>query len=82
MPARFPSLSRSGTSICKRNIAIGATEVLSLLVGTIYGSAGVKIIELAMGVAGGKLNTLYFVLSAKAAAIVLRRVVIAGISRP
>jgi len=36
----------------------------------------------AMGVAGGNANTLYLVLSAKALAMLLRRVVIAGISPP
>jgi hypothetical protein len=57
MPARFPALSKRGTSTCNRNIAIGATEVLSLFVGTMYGSEGVRIRLLATGVAGGKANT-------------------------
>ena len=82
MPARLPSLSSNGTIIEIVKFAIGATEVLSLLVGTIYGSAGVTITELAIGVAGGNANTEYLVLSARAAAMLDRRVVIAGISPP
>jgi hypothetical protein len=47
-----------------------------------YGSAGVMITELAIGVEGGKENTLYLVLSVRADAMLDRRVVIAGISPP
>jgi hypothetical protein len=47
-----------------------------------YGSAGVTITLLAIGVAGGNANTLYLVLSARAVAILLLSVVIAGISPP
>jgi hypothetical protein len=57
MPARLPSLSSNGTRIEILKLAIGAIEVLSLLVGTMYGSAGLTMTELAMGVAGGKENT-------------------------
>ena len=45
-----------------------------------YGSAGVIITELAIGVAGGYENTEYFVLSVSALAIEALRVVIAVIS--
>jgi hypothetical protein len=62
--------------------ARGATDVRSLLVGVMYGSLGLRIRLFAMGEAGGKLNTDHFVLSVSAAAIELRRVVIAGISPP
>jgi hypothetical protein len=64
-----------------KKFARGAT-FLALLLGTRYGSAGLKIKLLAMGVAGGNEKTDHFVLSVSAAAIVLRRVVIAGISPP
>jgi len=57
MPARLPSLSSNGTRIEILKLAIGAIEVLSLLVGTMYGSAGLTMTEFAMGVAGGKENT-------------------------
>ena len=53
-----------------------------LLLGVRYGSAGLTITLLAIGVAGGKLNTEYLVLSVSAAAIVLRRVVMDAISPP
>ena len=45
-----------------------------------YGSAGVMITELAIGVAGGNENTEYFVLSVSALAIEALRAVIAVIS--
>jgi hypothetical protein len=47
-----------------------------------YGSAGVRIKLFATGVAGGKENTEYRELSVRADAIVVRSVVIAGISQP
>lgn len=65
-----------------KKLASGATDVRSLFVGVMYGSAGLKIRLFAMGVAGGKENTLHLVLSVSAEAIEARRVVIAGISPP
>ena len=54
--------------------------ICELLLGERYGSLGLITTEFAIGVAGGKLNTEYFVLSTKAAAIVARNVVMdAGI---
>ena len=47
-----------------------------------YGSAGVMITELAIGVAGGNENTEYFELSVSALAMEALRVVMAVISRP
>tara|TARA_R110000822_G_scaffold43919_1_gene118210 strand:+ start:514 stop:885 length:372 start_codon:yes stop_codon:yes gene_type:complete len=82
MPARLPSLSSNGTRIEILKLAKGATEVRSLFVGTMYGSAGVTITLLAIGVAGGYENTDHFVLSVRAAAIDARNVVMAGISPP
>jgi hypothetical protein len=63
-------------------LAKGETVVRSLLVGVMYGSAGLITKLLAIGLAGGKLKTDHLVLSVSAAAIVDRRVVIAGISPP
>jgi hypothetical protein len=82
IPARLPSLSNNGTRIEILKLAKGATEVRSLLVGVMYGSAGVTITELAIGVAGGNENTEYLVLSVRALAIEALRVVIAVISPP
>ena len=75
-------MSSNGTRIEIWKLAKGATEVRSLLVGVMYGSDGEIIRLLAIGDAGGKLNTDHFVLSVRAAAIVDLRVVIAGISYP
>ena len=75
-------MSSNGTRIVIVKFANGATDVRSLFVGVMYGSLGLKIRLLAMGVAGGNEKTDHFVLSVSAAAIVLRRVVIAGISPP
>jgi hypothetical protein len=50
-----------------------------LLVGVMYGSAGLTMQLFAIGDAGGKENTLHLVLSVSAEAIEARRVVIAGI---
>jgi hypothetical protein len=66
----------------KIKLASGAIDVRSLLVGVMYGSAGLITRLLAIGVAGGKLKTDHLVLSVSAAAIEARRVVIAGISPP
>jgi hypothetical protein len=64
-------------------LAIGEIEEYWLLLGVIYGSAGLTMTLLAMGVAGGYEKILHLVLSVKAVAIELRRVVIAnGISPP
>jgi hypothetical protein len=82
IPARLPWLSSKGTRIEIVKLAMGATVVRSLLVGIMYGSAGVKIRLLAIGVAGGKENTEYKELSVNADAIDVRSVVIAGISPP
>ena len=54
IPARLPSLSRSGTMMLIIKLANGATVVRSLLVGVMYGSAGITITELGIGLAGGK----------------------------
>ena len=54
-----------------------------LFVGVKYGSAGDSTTLLTIGVAGGKLNVEYFVLSTKAAAMVARSVEIAAmVSQP
>jgi hypothetical protein len=47
-----------------------------------YGSAGLMITELAIGLAGGYENIDHFVLSVRAEAMLDRRVVIAGIAYP
>lgn len=52
------------------------------MVGVIYGSAGVTITLLAIGVAGGNENTEYFELSVRADAMLERSVVMAVISPP
>ncbi len=49
----------------------------ALLEGVMYGSAGLTITLLAIGVAGGNAKTEYFVLSVRAAAMPARSVVIA-----
>ena len=82
MPARLPSLSSNGTRIEILKLAIGLIVVRSLLVGVMYGSAGVTMTLLAIGVAGGKLNTEYFELSVRADAMLERSVVMAVISPP
>ena len=61
-------------------LAIGAIEFCALLFGTIYGSDGFTVTELAIGVLGGKANVEYFVLSTSAVAIVVRRVVMAAVT--
>ena len=63
-------------------LAKGATDVRSLLVGVMYGSAGLIITELAIGLAGGYENTDHLELSVRAEAMLDRRVVMAGISPP
>ena len=82
IPARLPWLSRRGTRIEIVKFAKGATDVRSLLVGVIYGSAGLMITELAIGLVGGYENTDHLELSVRAEAMLDRRVVIAGISPP
>ena len=75
-------MSSNGTRMVIVKLARGATDVRSLLVGVMYGSAGLTMTLLAIGVAGGNENTLHLVLSVSAEAIEARRVVIAGISPP
>ena len=75
-------MSSNGTRMVIVKLANGATDVRSLLVGVMYGSAGLTMTLLAIGVAGGNENTLHFVLSVSAEAIEARRVVIAGIAYP
>ena len=75
-------MSSNGTRIVIVKLAKGEMLVLSLLVGVMYGSLGLTMTELAIGVAGGNENTLHLVLSVSAEAIEARRVVIAGISPP
>jgi hypothetical protein len=57
IPARLPSLSSNGTRIVILKLANGLIVVRSLLLGVMYGSAGLRITELAIGVAGGNANT-------------------------
>ena len=75
-------MSSNGTRMVIVKLANGATDVRSLFVGVMYGSLGLKMRLLAMGVAGGNENTDHLVLSVSAEAIEARRVVIAGISPP
>jgi predicted neutral ceramidase superfamily lipid hydrolase len=83
MPIRFEALSNIGTVIIILKLAIGDIVACLLLLGVRYGSAGATTTLLATIVLGGKLNVLQTELLAKAAAIVLRSVVIAaGIIRP
>lgn len=79
MPLRLPSLSNNGTRIETLKLAVGAMVLAMLLLGSMYGSAGVTMTELAIGVAGGKLNTEYLVLSVRAVASVALRVEMAVI---
>ena len=75
-------MSSNGTRIEILKLAIGLIVEYVLLLGVMYGSAGVTITLLAIGVAGGKLNTEYFELSVRAVAIDERSVVMAVISPP
>ena len=63
-------------------LAIGEIDACHPLDGEIYGSEGLKITLLGITVAGGKLNTEYFVLSVSAEAIPARSVDMAAISPP
>jgi hypothetical protein len=74
----LPSLSSNGTKIFISKDASGEILICELLFGERYGSDGLTTTEFAIGVLGGKLNTEYFVLSTKAAAIVARSVVMAA----
>ena len=79
MPCKLPSLSNIGIVTIILKLAIGDIPAWLLLLGVRYGSAGATITLLATIVAGGKANVEY-VASARAAAIVVRNVVIgAGI---
>jgi predicted neutral ceramidase superfamily lipid hydrolase len=72
-----------GTVIIILKLASGAIVACALLLGVRYGSAGATTTLLATIVLGGKLKVDQTELLAKAAAIVLRSVVIAaGIIRP
>jgi hypothetical protein len=62
--------------------AIGETVACQPLDGEMYGSEGLKITLLAMGVDGGKAKTEYFVLSVRAEAMPARSVEMAAISPP
>jgi predicted neutral ceramidase superfamily lipid hydrolase len=84
MPCRLPSLLNIGTVIIILKLAIGDIVAFLLLLGVRYGSAGATTTLLATIVLGGKLKVDQTELLAKAAAIVLRSVVMAavGIIRP
>ena len=57
MPLRFPSLSNKGTRIDILKLAIGEMVFCILLLGSMYGSLGVTMTELGIGLAGGNENT-------------------------
>jgi predicted neutral ceramidase superfamily lipid hydrolase len=78
MPCKLPSLENIGTVIIILKLAIGAIVACLLLLGVRYGSAGATTTLLATIVLGGKLKVLQTALLAKAAAIVLRSVVMAA----
>jgi len=65
-----------------RKLAIGATLMCLLFVGTMYSASGLTITELANTVLGGNAKTWYLVLSTKAVAKVVRRVVIGVVITP
>jgi predicted neutral ceramidase superfamily lipid hydrolase len=79
MPCRLPSLENIGTVIIILKLAKGEMPACELLLGVMYGSAGATTTLLATIVLGGKLKVDQTELLAKAAAIVLRSVVIAGV---
>jgi predicted neutral ceramidase superfamily lipid hydrolase len=78
MPCKLPSLENIGTVIIILKLAIGAIVACLLLLGVRYGYAGATTTLLATIVLGGKLKVLQTALLAKAAAIVLRSVVMAA----
>ena len=82
MPCRLPSLSNIGIVTIILKLASGDIPAWLLLLGVRYGSEGAIITLFASIVLGGKAKVDQLA-SARAAAIVLRSVVIgAGISRP
>jgi len=82
MPCRLPSLSNIGIVTIILKFAKGEMLALLLLLGVKYGSAGATTTLFANKLLGGKAKTEKLA-SARAAAIVARRVVIgAGISPP
>ena len=78
MPIKFAWLSNIGTTIIILKFARGAIVERELLLGVIYGSAGATVTLLANTVLKGYAEVLQAEL-ASAAAIVLRRVVIAAV---
>jgi predicted neutral ceramidase superfamily lipid hydrolase len=79
MPCRLPSLENIGTVIIILKLAIGDIVACLLLLGVRYGSAGETTTLFATIVLGGKLKVDQTELLAKAAAIVLRSVVMAAV---
>jgi len=78
MPFKLPSLSKRGQVITNLKLAKGLIEICELLLGVKYGLSGLTITELARTVAGGNAKVCHLVLSTKAVAKVVLRVVIAG----
>jgi hypothetical protein len=79
MPFKLPSLSKRGHVIISLKLAKGLIEICELLFGVKYGLSGLTITELARTVAGGNAKVCHLVLSTKAVAKVVLRVVIAGV---
>jgi hypothetical protein len=79
MPFKLPSLSNKGHVIISLKLAKGLIEICELLLGVRYGLSGLTITEFARTTGGGKANVCHLVLSTKAVAKVVRRVVIAGV---
>jgi predicted neutral ceramidase superfamily lipid hydrolase len=79
MPCKFPSFENMGTVIINLKLAKGDIVALPLLLGVKYGSAGATTTLLATIVLGGKLKVDQTESLAKAAAIVLRSVVMAAV---
>ena len=78
MPIKFEALSNIGTVIIIRKFAIGDIVARELLLGVIYGSAGATVTLLANTVLKGYAEVDQAEL-ASAAAMVLRRVVMAAV---
>ena len=78
MPIKFAALSNIGTTIIIRKFAIGDIVARELLLGVIYGSAGATVTLLANTVLKGYAEVDQAEL-ANAAAMVLRRVVMAAV---
>ena len=78
MPFKFPSLSNNAVVMMSLKLAKGLIEICELLLGVKYGLSGLTITEFAKTVAGGNAKVCHLVLSTKAVAKVVLRVVIAG----